>query len=347
MGLDALLAHLEAREGSDLHLLDGLPPRVRVHGELEDAGEPGPVGPLVEPLLDARRRALFDAHGEVDLAHAAGAAGRFRVNVFRHHGGMGAVFRRIPARIPTLEELRIPEAVARLADARGGLVLVTGPTGSGKSSTLAALLALVNRRDARHVVTIEDPVEFLHEDDRCTFSQREVGDDTACFADALRSAARQDPDLVLVGEMRDFETIRLALTLAEMGMLVYSTLHTTSAGRTVDRIVEVFPEDQQAAARAMLAESLQGVLSQALCRTADGRGRLPATELLLTSTALRSVIREGAAHKVESMLQAGRAEGMHRMDDSLWRLAEEGAVAGEEAYRLAADKQRFARLLPS
>jgi len=224
-------------------------------------------------------------------------------------------------------------------------VLVTGPTGSGKSSTLAALLDLINHRDARHIVTIEDPVEYLHPDDKCTFSQREVGDDTASFADALRSAARQDPDLVLVGEMRDYETIRLALTLAEMGMLVFSTLHTTSAARTVDRIVEVFPEDQQAAARAMLAESLQGVLSQVLCRSADGRGRLAATELLFTSTALRSVIREGAAHKIESMLHAGRAEGMHRMDDSLFRLAEERDVAGEEAYRLAADKARFARFL--
>ncbi|MGQ0612656.1 MAG: type IV pilus twitching motility protein PilT [Planctomycetaceae bacterium] len=345
MGLDDLLRELDARGGSDLHLLDGISPRIRVHGELEEAGGIVPAAPLLEPLLDARRREMFLRDGEVDLAYAVEGAGRFRVNVFRHQGGTGAVFRRIPLRIPTLEELRIPVAAARFADARSGLVLVTGPTGSGKSSTLAALLDLINHRDARHIVTIEDPVEYLHPNDRCTFSQREVGADTGSIADALRSAARQDPDLVLVGEMRDYETIRLALTLAEMGMLVFSTLHTTSAARTVDRIVEVFPEDQQAAARAMLAESLQGVLSQILCRAADGRGRLAATELLFTSTALRSVIREGAAHKIESMLQAGRAEGMHRMDDALFRLAEERAVTGEEAYRLAADKARFSRFL--
>jgi twitching motility protein PilT len=342
LGIDDLLRELAARGGSDLHLLEGSPPRVRVHGELEELAAPAePVPPLVAPILDERRRGILERDGEVDLAYEVADAGRFRVNVFHHHRGTGAVFRRIPSKIPELAELCIPPAVERFASIRSGLVLVTGPTGSGKSSTLAALLDLINRRDARHVVTIEDPIEYVHEDRGCTFSQREVGSDTDSFATALRSAARQDPDLVLVGEMRDLETIRLALSLAEMGMLVYSTLHTTSAGRTVDRIVEVFPEDQQAQVRTMLSESLQGVLSQLLLKRADGSGRVPATELLFTSTALKSVIREGAAHKIESMLQAGRAEGMHRMDDSLYHLAEVGAVAGEEAYRMASDKQRF------
>jgi len=344
MRVDELLREVARRGGSDLHLLDGIEPRIRVHGELMSAGAELPdVGALVAPILDDRRRARLAEDGEVDLAHDVEGAGRFRVNVFRHHRGCGAVFRLIPSRIPSLEELRIPSAVARFAALKDGLVLVTGPTGSGKSSTLAALLDLINGGDARHIVTIEDPIEYVHADRSCTFTQREVGADTESFQAALRSAARQDPDLVLVGEMRDAETIRLALSLAEMGMLVFSTVHTTSAGRTVDRIVEVFPEEQQGQARAMLADSLQGVLSQILCRRADGTGRVPATELLFTSTALRSVIREGAPHKIESMLKAGRAEGMHVMDDSLYALAEEGVVGGDEAYRLAGDKARFRR----
>jgi twitching motility protein PilT len=346
MRLHDLLREVAALGGSDLHLLDGLAPRIRVRGELTSSGgAPVDALALVGPILDPLRRARFDAEGEVDLAYEAEGAGRFRVNVFRHHRGAGAVFRLIPARIPTLEELRLPAAAARFASFGSGLVLVTGPTGSGKSSTLAAILDLVNGGTPRHVVTIEDPIEYVHEDRACSFTQREVGSDTESFEAALRSAMRQDADLVLVGEMRDYETIRLALSLAEMGMLVFSTLHTTSASRTVDRIVEVFPEEQQAQARAMLAESLQGILAQLLLPTRDGKGRIPATELLFTSTALRSVVREGAAHKIESMLKAGRAEGMHLMDDSLYALAEERAVSGEDAYRLANDKPRFRRFV--
>jgi twitching motility protein PilT len=344
--VDDLLRQVVERQGSDLHLLDGLPPKVRVHGALEPLDVPPPsVEKLVAPVLDARHKDIFDRFGETDLAYAVEGAGRFRVNVFRHQGGLGAVFRLIPKRIPTLDELGLPPEVARFADVQSGLVLVTGPTGSGKSSTLAALLTMINQREKRHIVTIEDPIEYMHIDVECTFTQREVGRDTESFPAALRSAARQDPDLLLVGEMRDRETIHSALTLAEMGMLVFSTLHTNSAGRTIDRIVEVFPEEQQLQIRSMLAESIQGVLSQILCRRSDIDGRVPATELLFTSTALKSVIREGAAHKIESMLQAGRTEGMHRMDDSLFRLATEGKVSGEEAYRKASDKARFARFV--
>jgi twitching motility protein PilT len=346
VGVDDLLREVVARGGSDLHLLEGLPPKARVHGHLEEIGKPSrKTGAWVDALLDDRHRALFDRDGESDLAYAVEGLARFRVNVFRHHGGLGAIFRMIPSVIPSLDELRIPHNVERFIELQGGLVLVTGPTGSGKSSTLAALFDLINERDRRHIITIEDPIEFVHEDKQCTFTQREVGRDTETFAAALRSAARQDPDLVLVGEMRDRETIQLALTLAEMGMLVFSTLHTNSAGRTIDRIVEVFPEDQQLQVRAMLAGSLQGVLSQILCRTIDGEARVPATELLFTSNALRSIVREGAAHKIESMLQAGRSEGMHRMDDSLYHLAEAVLISGEEAYRKASDKARFERFL--
>ncbi|MHC4956778.1 MAG: type IV pilus twitching motility protein PilT [Planctomycetota bacterium] len=344
MAIDAMLRDLVAREGSDLHLQEGLPPKGRVHGVLEKIGdESDRTGGWILDLLDTTLRGRLEHDGEVDFAYEVEDAARFRVNVFRHQRGLGAVFRVIPTRIPSLEELRIPDEVLRFTELKRGLVLVTGPTGSGKSSTLAALLDVINQREARHIVTIENPIEFVHNDAQSTFTQREVGRDTESFAQALMSAARQDPDLVLVGEMRDRETIHLALTLAEMGLMVFSTVHTNSAGRTIDRIVEVFPEDQQPQARSMLAGSLQGVLSQILCRNIDERGRVPATELLFTSNALKSVIREGASHKIESMLQAGRTDGMHRMDDSLYRLATEGLIAGEEAYRKASDKGRFER----
>jgi len=346
VAVDELLRELAARDGSDLHLLEGLPPKVRVHGVLEPIAEESPgTRAWIEGLLDERHLGVFERDGETDLAYGLDDVGRFRVNVFRHHLGLGAVFRLIPKRIPTLEELSIPAEVERFAQAKGGLLLVTGPTGSGKSSTLAALLDMINREEERHIITIEDPIEYVHKNRLSTFTQREVGRDTDSFAAALRSAGRQDPDLVLLGEMRDRETIGLALTLAEMGMRVFSTLHTNSAGRTIDRIVEVFSDDEQEQVRAMVAGSLQGVLSQILCRRIDETGRVPATELLFTSTALRAVIREGAAHKIESMLQAGRADGMHRMDDSLYRLVESGVIAGEEAFRKASDKARFERFI--
>lgn len=345
--LDQLLNELVERDGSDLHLLEGIVPKARVHGHLEPLRDHEvDVPEMVRTMLDERQRGIFDRNGEVDVAHEVEGIGRFRVNAFRFHRGVGAVFRLIKTHIPTIEELGLPAEIERFTHLRRGLVLVTGPTGSGKSSTLAALLDIVNERDAKNVVTIEDPVEYVHRDKQSRFVQREIGKDTESFADALRSAARQDPDIVLVGEMRDRETIGLALRLAEMGLMVYSTLHTSSVARTIDRIVEVFEEDEQPQVRSMLAGSLAGVLSQILCRTADGEARVPATELLFTSTALRSVIREGAAHKIESMLTAGRDEGMHRMDDSLFRLAVNGVIEGEEAYRKANEKARFDRFLP-
>jgi len=342
--LDSLLTELVNRAGSDLHLLDGVLPKIRVHGKLEPAADaPIDVAPLVLPLLDERQRGLFDRDGEADFAYEIEDVGRFRANVFRHHGGTGTVLRLIPQRIPSLDELKIPDEIERFAKLRQGLVLVTGPTGSGKSSTLAALLDVVNQTQSRHIVTIEDPIEFVHHDAMSTFTQREIGRDADTFEDALQSAARQDADLILVGEMRDRETIQLALTLAEMGTVVFSTLHTNGAGRTIDRIVEVFEEDQQPHVRSMLADSLQGVLSQILCPLAEGDGRVPATELLFASTALRAVIREGATHKVDSLFQSGRSQGMHRLDDDLFRLASEGVVSGAAADRRANDKSRFER----
>jgi len=340
--LDDYLRDVIEREGSDLHLADGLPPKARIHGALEPMQDDEiQIASLVEPILAERHNKAFEEFGETDLAYEVEGAGRFRVNVFRHKGGLGAVFRTIPQRIPTIEELEIPVEVKRFTEIRKGLVLITGPTGSGKSSTLAALVDIVNRERAAHIITVEDPIEFVHQNKMSTLTQREVGRDTDSFAEALRSATRQSPDLILVGEMRDRATINLALTLAEMGMLVFSTLHTNSAGRSVDRIIKVFPEDQQPQIRTMLAASIQGILSQILCRRADRAGRVPATELLFTSHAVQNVIREGATHKIESMLQAGRAQGMHRMDDSLYRLVEEGVINREEAYRKAEEKARF------
>jgi twitching motility protein PilT len=347
MSLEELLRQVGSREGSDLHLLAGVPTKIRVHGHLvrvED--QPPDVEALVMPLLDKRHSAIFAQNGEVDFGYDVPGFSRFRVNLFRQHRGLGAVFRRIPSEIPTLEELGIPDGVRRFLGMDRGIVLVTGPTGSGKSSTLAAMLGEINRTEARHVVTIEDPIEYVHRDGLSTFTQREVGDDTASFAEALRSAARQDPDLILLGEMRDRETIRAALTLAEMGNLVFSTVHTNSAARTIDRIVEVFDETEQPLVRTMLATSLKGILSQILCRRADGNGRVAVTELLFTSTALGAIIRSGDTHKVDTLFQAGRGEGMHRMDDTLYRLASEGLVAGDEAYQKANDKSRFSRFLP-
>jgi len=345
--LDLLLRAVIDRRGSDLHLQDGLPPKIRVHGDLEPVDDSRPdVTTLVLPILEPRHAETLERDGEVDLAYAVDGAGRFRVNVHRHLGGLGAVFRLIPLRIPTLPELNIPAEVERFADMRRGLVLVTGPTGSGKSSTLAALLGLINGREARHIVTIEDPIEYLHENGMSVFTQREIGRDAADFAEALRSAARQDPDLVLVGEMRDRETIGFALTLAEMGFLVVSTLHTNGAARTLDRIVEVFPEEEQPQVREMLAETLAGVLSQVLCRRADGEGRIPATELMFANNAIRSIVREGESHKIDSSIQSARSQGMHRLDDSLFRLAMEGLISGEEAFAKANEKDRFTRFLP-
>lgn len=345
MTLASLFRALDERGASDLHLGAGMPPHLRRHGALEPldgwpALDDGALRALMLPILSERQHVEFSRTNDLDFAFAEGGA-RFRVNYFVDERGLAAAFRRIPDRILPLADLGAPPSVEALAKLRGGLVLLTGPTGSGKSTTLAALVDQINRTEARHVVTIEDPVEFVHRSNRSVVSQREVGADAASFADALRAAIRQDADVILVGELRDLETIHLALTAAEMGALVLATLHTNGAAKTVDRVVDAFPPEQQPQVRGMLAESLQAVVAQLLVRTVDGKGRVAAIEVLLANPALASAIREGSSSMIQSIIASGKRQGMQSMDDALAALVDKGAIAVEEAFRRAHDKRRF------
>ncbi|RME86133.1 MAG: PilT/PilU family type 4a pilus ATPase, partial [Planctomycetota bacterium] len=262
-----------------------------------------------------------------------------------HHHGMGAVFRIIPTEIKPLSSLGVPMVIEKFAYIKSGLVLVTGPTGSGKSTTLAAIIDFINSNFRRHIITIEDPIEFVHPNKNSVITQREVGQDTQSFAAALKSAAREDPDVILVGEMRDLETISSAISLAEMGKVVFGTLHTNSAAKTIDRIIDVFPEDQQAQIRTMLSVSLKGVVSQLLIRKKDGKGRVPVNEVLIGSSSLANIIREGAIGKIISTIEGGRGEGMQTMDDSIMEKLEEGLISAEDAYFRAFDKSKFEKYL--
>lgn len=348
--LDALFRYLKDQGGSDLHLAAGAQPHIRQHGAMQ------PVGgwqPFTDESLRAHLKELstepqwraFEANLDLDFAYALAGVARFRANYFNQERGAGAVFRIIPERIRSLEDLKAPAALSGLADLEQGLVLVTGPTGSGKSTTLAAIIDLVNTKHAKHIITIEDPVEFVHQNKKCTISQREVGTDTQSFSNALRSAIRQDPGVILVGEMRDMETISLAITAAEMGVLVFGTLHTNSAAKTIDRVIDAFPTDQQQQVRTMLSESLAGVVSQLLLKTPDGLGRVAVHEILLKTPGLPNVIREGNTPMIQSIIQSGRSQGMQAMDDVLFALAKEGKVAAEDAFHKAANKQRFEPLV--
>ena len=349
--LDDLLRRLHAAGGSDLHLAAGLAPRMRCDGELRAVDD-------VPVLGDAELRALLreiaaDRHwdqyarsADVDFAYGLPGVARFRANYFVQENGAAAVFRIIPEKIVSLDALALPAAIEGLARLEQGLVLVTGPTGSGKSTTLAAILDRVNRTLARHVVTIEDPVEFVHSGAQCVFSHREVGRHTQSFGAALRAAIRQDADVVLVGEMRDTETISLALTAAEMGLLVFGTLHTNGAAKTVDRILDAFGAEERPQVRLSLSESLAAVVSQLLLPAADGKGRVAANEILLRTPGLPNVIREGNTPMLHSILQSGRSQGMQSMDDALFALVKEGRVLAQDAYAKATDKARFEPLLP-
>src|SRR6266571_4009824 len=320
--IDELLEHMVARDASDLHVTVGTPPVIRVRGEVERVAEYAPLTPeetqeLLYRILSSEQQKHLEIKRQLDFSHSIPGLARFRVNVYFQRESVGAAFRLIPAEIKTLEELGIPATLHQLAEKPRGLVLVTGPTGSGKSTTLAAIIDEINRNRSEHILTIEDPIEFLHRHKRCIVNQREIGPDATSFSEALRAALRQDPDVILVGEMRDLETIATALTAAETGHLVFGTLHTQSAPSTIDRIIDVFPAEQQEQVRIQIASSLQGVVTQALLPTSDGKGRVPALEILLPDDAVRNLIRQGKVEQIYSVMQTNSGRGMQTMEQSL------------------------------
>src|SRR6184192_2286375 len=320
--IDELLERMVERDASDLHVTTGTPPVIRVRGEVErlddfDSLTAEETQQLLYRILSSEQQKLLELNRQLDFSHSIPGLARFRVNVYFQRESIGAAFRLIPAELKTLEELGIPSSLHTLAQKPRGLVLVTGPTGSGKSTTLAALIDEINRNRSEHILTIEDPIEFLHRHKRCIVNQREIGPDATSFAEALRAALRQDPDVILVGEMRDLETIATALTAAETGHLVFGTLHTQSAPSTIDRIIDVFPAEQQEQVRIQIASSLVGVVTQALLPTADGYGRVPALEILLPDDAVRNLIRQGKVEQIYSVMQTNSGRGMQTMEQSL------------------------------
>src|SRR5438067_10449795 len=343
--LDRFLSVIVKQSGSDLHIGEGEPPKMRMHGDIMPIrAEPVKREEAVRMLSEVcgpHNWEIFEQGGDLDFAYEMDEASRFRGNYFKESNGYGATFRLIPTKIATLEELGIPVIVKEFANVRGGLVLVTGPTGSGKTTTQAALVDYINQNFAKHVVTIEEPIEFVHDNKLSTITQREVPGNSSSFAAGLKASLRQDTDIVLVGEMRDLETVSLALTAAETGLLVFGTLHTNNARKTVDRMVDVFPADRQPQARAMLANSLRGVLAQLLLKKADGSGRVAVNEVLVANAAVSAIIREGATQKLQDVIVSGKAQGMQFMDDTIWALLEKGIVSAHEAFMKAIDKNRF------
>src|SRR4051812_40999201 len=343
--LDPLLQIVVRQGASDLHIAEGQPAKMRTHGDIMPVrAEPishGEATRMLSEICGPHNWEAFNQRGDLDFAYQMDEHSRFRANYFKQAEGYAAAFRLIPTRISTLEDLGIPVAVKGFACFRGGLVLVTGPTGSGKTTTQAALIDFINENFAKHVVTIEEPIEFVHDNKRSIITQREVPTDSVSFAAGLKASLRQDTDIVLVGEMRDLDTISLALTAAETGLLVFGTLHTNNARKTVDRIVDAFPAERQPQARAMLANSLRGVVAQLLLKRSDRPGRIPVNEILISNAAVAAIIREGATHKLQDVIVSGRAQGMQFMDDAIWALLQKGIISAYEAFMKAIDKSRF------
>ena len=348
--LNQMLVTLVESRGSDLHLTVGTPPMIRVNGSLRPLPGYGNLNSsdtalLARAAVSHEQWQTFQSSQELDFAHSIVGVSRFRGNLYVQRNSCGAVFRAIPHEIKPLDELGMPDSVARFAHLPRGLVLVTGPTGSGKTTTLASILDLANRSRASHIITIEDPIEFLHPHKRSVVNQREVGSDTEDFAAALKHALRQDPDIILVGELRDLETTATALTAAETGHLVLATLHTQSATQTIDRVIDIFPPHQQLQIRAQLAASLQGVITQALAPTADGKGRAVIVEILTATPAIRSLIREGKSHQIPSFMQAGGSDGMLAFDQNLAEKVREGRVTLQVALELCHSQEELKRLI--
>ena len=336
---------------SDLHLGEGQPPKIRRHGEIipirEEMLTRDEISYMLSEICTPKRWEAFEQNGDLDFAYEMDADNRFRCNYLKQANGYGAVFRLIPTKIATLEQLKVPTVIKEFGKMRGGLVLVTGPTGSGKSTTLAALIDFINSNYARHIITVEEPIEFVHRNKKSIITQREVPEHAVTFPSGLKAALREDADIVLVGEMRDLETISLALTAAETGLLVFGTLHTNNARKTVDRMVDVFPSDQQSQVRTMLAASLRGVIAQLLMKKADGSGRVAVNEILVVNSGAAAIIREGATQKLQDVIVGGRGEGMQFMDDAIWEQLQKGVVSPHEAYMKAIDKGRFKNFLPA
>jgi len=349
--IDKYLQAALGLDASDLHFVSGDPVRARVHGSLKSIMEENLTTEIVQgamsEIMDGVTKKAFDAEDAADFAYEIEGVSRFRVNVFRHLNGIGAIFRAIPSTAMTLDELGIPDVVRTLCRHTQGMILVTGKTGSGKSTTLAAMIDEMNRRMKGHIVTIEDPIEFTHTAKSCLISQREIGVHSPSFASALQSALREDPDIILVGEMRDLETISIAVTAAEMGILVMGTLHTNGAAPTVDRIINSFPADKQSHIRTMISTSLRGVISQQLLPTCHRPGRAAALEVMINTPAIANLIRQGKLDQLETAIQSGGRMGMKTMDNALLELVDKGWVTGEDAYQQANNKRLFEKLKDS
>ena len=342
MDISDLLAFSVKNKASDLHLSAGLPPMIRVHGDVRKINVPAmdhtQVHDMVYDIMNDGQRKVYEETLECDFSFEIPNLARFRVNAFNHNRGSGAVFRTIPSKILTLEQLNCPPIFKEICNTPRGIVLVTGPTGSGKSTTLAAMVDYINENEMGHILTVEDPIEFVHTSKKCLINQREVGPHTLSFQNALRSALREDPDVILVGEMRDLETIRLALSAAETGHLVFGTLHTSSAAKTVDRIVDVFPAAEKEMVRSMLSESLRSVISQTLCKTKDEQGRVAAHEIMIGTPAIRNLIRENKVAQMYSAIQTGQNIGMQTLDQNLQDLVRRNVISANEARSKASNK---------
>jgi twitching motility protein PilT len=349
--IDAFFKLMNDQGASDLHLVAGLQPALRIRGEMERVKyktlSNNDLRSMIYEIAPEDKIKVFEETGDVDLGYEIEGLARYRVNFFMQRNGVGAVFREIPNNIMGCEQLGLPPVIAKLATLPRGLVIITGPTGSGKSTTLAAIIDEANRLRKDHIITVEDPIEFVHESQGCIVNQREIGIHTKSFATALRGALREDPDIILVGEMRDLETMQLAIEAASTGHLVFTTLHTSSAMKTVDRIVEVFPAAQQAQVRSGLSDSIRAVIAQVLFKRIDKKGRCPALEILIATPAVRNLIRESKTHQLPSSMQTGKKYGMQLLDDSIMTLYNKGMISADDSYNKANEKQRFRPLLTS